>query len=72
MMSSDKYIDVIENKVIPDMRKAFPDGEGMFQQDLVPCDSSKKVKTIFGKYEIKVLEWPGNSPDFNPIEVCGQ
>jgi len=26
MMNSDKYIDVIESKVIPDMTKAFPDG----------------------------------------------
>jgi len=26
-----KYIDVIERKAIPDMRKAFPDGGGKFQ-----------------------------------------
>ena len=28
MMNSDKYIDVIEKKVIPDMRRAFPDDRG--------------------------------------------
>ena len=67
-MSSDKYIDVFENKVIPDIRWAFPDGGGVFQQDLAPCHSSKKVKTIFRKYKSNVLEWLGNSPDFNPIE----
>jgi len=26
-----KYIDVIERKAIPDMRKAFPDSGGKFQ-----------------------------------------
>jgi len=34
IMNSDKYIDVIERKVIPDMGRAFPDGEGIFQQDI--------------------------------------
>ena len=47
MVSSEKYIDVIENKVYPDMKRAFPDGGGIFQQDLAPCHLSKKVKTIF-------------------------
>ena len=67
MMSSEKYMDVIESKNIPDMRRAFPDGEGIFQQDLASCHSSKKVKTIFRKYKLNVLEWPGNSSDLNPI-----
>jgi len=48
MMNLYRYIDVIERKAIPDMRKAFPDGGGKFQ-DIVPCLSSEKVKTIFRK-----------------------
>ena len=68
MMSLDKYIDMIENKVIPDMRRAFSDGGGIFQQDLALCHSYKKVKTIFRKYKLNVLKWLGNSPDLNPIE----
>jgi len=31
MMNLCKYIDAIERKAIPDMRKAFLDGEGKFQ-----------------------------------------
>jgi len=31
MMNLCKYSDVIERKFIPDMRKAFADGEGKFQ-----------------------------------------
>ena len=50
------------------MRRAIFDGGGIFQQDLAPCHSSKKVKTIFQKYKLNVIEWPGNSPDLNPIE----
>lgn len=50
------------------MRKAFPDGSGIFQQDLAACHTSHKVKNFMAKNKLKVLEWPGNSPDLNPIE----
>ena len=43
MMRSAQYIDVIETKAIPEMQKAFPDGSGVFQQDLAPCHTSKIV-----------------------------
>ena len=69
MMSLDKYIDEVENKVIPDMRRAFPDDEEIFQQDFAPCHLSKKVKTIFRKYKLNVSERPGNSPDLNPYQL---
>jgi len=48
MMNLCKYIDLIERKAVPDMKKAFNDGGGKFQ-DLVPCLSSEKMKTIFRK-----------------------
>ena len=35
-MNSYKYVDLIQKKVIPDMKKAFPDRGGIFQQDLAP------------------------------------
>jgi len=44
MMNSDKYMDVIQRKVIPHMREIFPEVGGIFQQDLAPCYASKKVK----------------------------
>ena len=36
--------------------------------DLAPCHTSKKVTKFFADNDIRVLEWPGNSPDLNPIE----
>jgi len=68
MMNSDKYLDVIQRKVIPHMRETFPEGGGIFQQDLVPCHASKKVKKFFKKQDVNVLEWPGNLNDHYPIE----
>ena len=58
MMNLYKYIDVIQRKDIPDIRKAFPDGGGKFQQDIIPCLSQEKVKTFSGsKIKCDRLTW---------------
>ena len=67
-MNADKYIDVVNHKVKRDMQIAFPDGGVIFQHDLAFCHSAKKVKKSLQENGIKVLEWPGNSLDLNPIE----
>ena len=68
MMISAQYIDVLKSRVVPEMSKLFPDGSGLFQQDLAPCRTSKVVKTFLQEKPIQVLEWVGNSADLNPIE----
>jgi len=55
MINSDKYIDIVERKVIPDMRSVFPDSGVIFQQNLDTCPSSEKVKTICRK-QIKCVK----------------
>ena len=37
-------------------------------QDSAPCHHSKLLSDFLKKKNIKTLDWPGNSPDFNPIE----
>lgn len=68
MMNSDKYVPLLETRVLPELAKVQPDGSAVFQQDLARCHVSKKVTKFFKDTGIKVLDWPGNSPDMNPIE----
>ena len=37
-------------------------------QDCTPCHRSKVAKTFLAENRIKVLDWPGNIPDLNPVE----
>lgn len=39
-----------------------------FQQDSAPCHVAKTVMNWMKTQRVQVLEWPGNSPDLNPIE----
>ena len=51
------------------MRRCNLDSEDfIFQQDNAPCHVSRKSMEWFSKENIKLLKWPANSPDLNPIE----
>ena len=68
MMRGPQYIEVLQRRVVPELKKRFPDGSGIFQQDLAPCHTSKLVKNFMTTTRIKMLDWPVNSPNLNPIE----
>jgi transposase len=39
-----------------------------FRQDGAPCHKSKKITDFLKENKLQVIDWPGNSPDLNPIE----
>jgi transposase len=42
----------------------------LFLQDGAPCHASKCIKAFLAQQDFQVIDWPGNSPDLNPIENC--
>ena len=67
-MKTDRYIDVLERKMLTSANDLFGNDEFMFQDDSAPCHRAAKTKNWINSKNIQTLEWPGNSPDMNPIE----
>jgi predicted CoA-binding protein len=43
----------------------------VFQHDNDPKHTSNLVKDYLKEQDYKVMEWPPQSQDLNPIEICG-
>lgn len=70
-MNSEKYINVLENVLMPSLTRMFGDtnlDDVKFQQDNAPCHKSAMTMGWFKDNMVPVLDWPAQSPDLNPIE----
>ena len=66
MINTKAYLKIIERKVCKKFSALQP--RAIFQQDSAPCHKAKMITNCFKKMKITVLDWPGNSPDLNPIK----
>ena len=60
-----EYINILSTKLKMAMQL---NGCRVFQQDSAPAHTCRAVKNWLTTNGVQVLEWPGNSPDLNPIE----
>ena len=67
-MNAVSYLQVMQTRMMPQLREWFPDNDGVFMQDSAPCHTARIVKRYLEEQHVTVLDWPGNSPDLNPIE----
>lgn len=68
-MRQDQYQKVLETRLIPQLQDWFAEDEQpIFMHDGAPCHKAKSITNFLIQKKIKVLDWPGNSPDMNPIE----
>uniref|UniRef100_A0AAY5KJS9 Tc1-like transposase DDE domain-containing protein n=1 Tax=Esox lucius TaxID=8010 RepID=A0AAY5KJS9_ESOLU len=62
------YRKILANNLLPSVR-ALKMGRGwVFQHDNDPKHTARATKEWLRKKHLKVLEWPSQSPDLNPIE----
>jgi len=66
-MNADRYIEVLRDHL--EVQFQIHQCQ-IFMHDSAPCHKARKVTKWLQDSNIPVLDWPGNSPDLNPIENC--
>lgn len=67
-MNGTMYCDILGKNLLPSVRELKMKCGWVFQHDNDPKHTARKTKEWLHKKHIKVLEWPSQSPDLNPIE----
>ena len=53
---------------LPTLWEQFGDGPFLFQHDCAPVHKARSITTWMREFGVDELDWPGQSPDLNPIE----
>ncbi|KAI4899038.1 hypothetical protein NFI96_027257, partial [Prochilodus magdalenae] len=67
-MTGAMYCRILGNNLLPSVRVLKMGHGWVFQHDNDPKHTARITKEWLRKKHIKVLEWPSQSPDLNPIE----
>jgi transposase len=67
-MDSIRYVRVLSENLFESANDLGLSNTFCFQQDNAPCHTAKNTLEFFERNNIKVLKWPAQSPDLNPIE----
>lgn len=68
ILTADRYIDILSENLEASLVRVGLEENFIFQQDNDPKHTAKKTQLFMKSNKIKVLDWPAQSPDLNPIE----
>jgi hypothetical protein len=68
-MDTAQYVAILEQGLLQNMEDSgIPEDDIIFQQDNNPKHTYMRAQIWFEAQEIKLLDWPAQPPDLNPIE----
>ncbi len=67
-MNGAMYREILSENLLPSARALKMKRGWVFQHDNDPKHTARATKEWLRKKHFKVLEWPSQSPDLNPIE----
>lgn len=70
-VDSDRYITLLDEGLLPDMRRLYPNNGFILQQDGARCHTSRKTTAYLEQTGVRLIkknEWPPNSGDLNPMD----
>jgi len=65
-MNAQKYCEILEQHLFPNASRAGP--RWRFQHDNAPMHTASVTRCLLETHKTRVIDWPANSPDLNPIE----
>uniref|UniRef100_A0AAR2LDN2 Tc1-like transposase DDE domain-containing protein n=1 Tax=Pygocentrus nattereri TaxID=42514 RepID=A0AAR2LDN2_PYGNA len=68
IMNALKYQDILKQNLVASARKLKMGRHWVFQQDNDPKHMARSTQKWLTTHRIKLLPWPSQSPDLNPIE----
>lgn len=67
-VNGEMHAKTLRKHAFPTLRKLFPRGDGIFQEDNAPPHRCKVATAVRETNGVQCLPWPPQSPDLNPIE----
>ena len=61
------YKNIVQDHIVPIIQNSGFD-RATFMQDNAPCHKAKVVISYLSEQDFKIMDWPPQSPDLNPIE----
>ena len=66
--TGNSHVTILRKYVVPAMRRTFSNNDGWFQEDNARPHKSKVAMSFQAENNLRMLTWPAQSPDLNPIE----